>query len=306
MNVAVCIATFRRPQGLDDLLKGLAALKLADDGLDVKVVVVENDSDGPGREVCDRWRERFPFPLIYGAEPRRGIPFARNTSVALAGDVDFLAFIDDDEIPEPEWLAELLKAQARCDADLVSGPVLARYEQPPPAWMAEGRFHDNHFYKTGDRVMPTGAGNVLIRKTAIDQIVPPFDESLALAGGSDGQLFFNLKRLGCSAVYTEAAVAHELVPPSRCTWRWMLGRDYRIGISHGAHYRQEHPRFAGLLGCGYQGLKKIAFAITHYPKAVFTGKVNRAIHIKSMARGAGFIAGGLGFRYQEYRKIHGK
>ena len=35
----------------------------------------------------------------------------------------WLAFIDDDEVPEPEWLAELLRVQRTCGADAVRGPA---------------------------------------------------------------------------------------------------------------------------------------------------------------------------------------
>ncbi len=306
MKVAICVCTFRRPKGLEKLLAALAAQVFAKGAPEVQVVVVENEAGGPGQAVCETFRPTFPFELIYGVQTQRGIPFARNMTVALAGEVDFLAFIDDDEYPAPQWLSELIAAQREYDVDLVSGPVFARYEQEPPAWIAEGRFHDTNYFKTGQRVMPRGTNNTLVRKAAIDKIQPPFDERLALVGHDDGQLFFELERLGCSAVYTEAAIAYETTPPSRCTWGWFLRRDYRIGIAHASFYRQAHPRISGLLGGLYRGLAKIAFAVTHYPKAIFTGKVNRAIHIRSIARGAGMIAGNLGFKYDAYRKTDGK
>jgi hypothetical protein len=49
-RVAVCVATYRRPDGLARLLDGLAAL--TGDAL-VRVVVNDNDPEGPARDACE-------------------------------------------------------------------------------------------------------------------------------------------------------------------------------------------------------------------------------------------------------------
>ena len=50
---------------------------------------------------------------MHRVEGRRGIPQARNAAVAVALErADFVAFIDDDEVPSPLWLAELLRLRA--------------------------------------------------------------------------------------------------------------------------------------------------------------------------------------------------
>ena len=72
----------------------------------VRCIIVENDESGTAATVCDEARAGFRWELESYTEPRRGIPFARNTAVARAlGTADFIAFIDADEVPEPPWPA---------------------------------------------------------------------------------------------------------------------------------------------------------------------------------------------------------
>ena len=137
MKVDVCIATYRRPRGLQRLLDGLQAQQLPqDEAPQVRVVVVDNDPEGSARELCEEARGWLRFPLVYVLEKRRGIPQARNTAVATSlGEADFLAFVDDDEAPDPGWLMELLRVQQARGADAVAGPCVPLFEDGAPAWI---------------------------------------------------------------------------------------------------------------------------------------------------------------------------
>jgi len=141
-RVSVCVATCERPIGLANLLGAFEVLEISVHTA-LQVVVVDNDPAGSAKAVCDEFCARHAYPLRYVAEKRRGIPFARNTALSVAlSDSDFVAFIDDDEIPESGWLAELLRVQALYGADVVTGPCLPHYLEPPPHWVVEGGFHE--------------------------------------------------------------------------------------------------------------------------------------------------------------------
>ncbi|HEY7768427.1 glycosyltransferase, partial [Longimicrobium sp.] len=127
MKVAVCAVTYLRPRGLARLLEGLAALRFGGGrGPELEIVVVDNDPARSAEAVCDEWSDRLPWPLRYRHEERRGVSHARNAAVAAAREAgaEMMAFIDDDEVPQPGWLDELLRVQAQHDADVVAGPVL--------------------------------------------------------------------------------------------------------------------------------------------------------------------------------------
>ncbi len=60
----------------------------------------------------------------------RGLASIRNALLAAAledPDVTHVAMIDDDEWPEPQWIAALLEMQQKTGADIVGGPVFSAF-----------------------------------------------------------------------------------------------------------------------------------------------------------------------------------
>src|SRR5579883_1155797 len=108
-RVAVCIATFRRPEGLRRLLSELQEQTFHGEPPAVDVVVVDNDEARSAQAVC---RDSPLARLHYVHEPRRGIPQARNRAIKTARELGcgLIAFIDDDELPANDWLDQLLSA----------------------------------------------------------------------------------------------------------------------------------------------------------------------------------------------------
>ena len=164
MKIAVCMITLQRPEGLRRLLTGINALTFRAQPPELEIIVVDNDSSRSAEEVCNALRPTMNWPLRYDVEPRRGIPFARNKAVACAIDgADFVAFIDDDEEPEPSWLDELLWVQRRYDADVVTGPVLPRFPANVPGWVVKDGIFESYRYRTGQHRDKAYTGNVLVR-----------------------------------------------------------------------------------------------------------------------------------------------
>ena len=118
-KVALCICTCRRPAGLR---KALLAVERIDFEGDLHVIVVENHYVLEGQAVVEALREAFRWPLACVVAEQRGISHARNAgaNAALALGVDFIAMIDDDEWPDPDWLSLLLATQAAGDYDYVA------------------------------------------------------------------------------------------------------------------------------------------------------------------------------------------
>ena len=136
-RVAIGVATYRRPEGLARLLDALANQRVAE-GVALEIVVVDNDPEASAEAACAAERDTSPWPVHYVVEKRRGIPQARNAILdRVLPSFDWLAFTDDDALPEPGWVQALLDAQARTGADAVTGPSLPAFEQAPPAWLAE-------------------------------------------------------------------------------------------------------------------------------------------------------------------------
>ena len=121
IRIAICIATFQRPQGLSRLLESLSNLCFEkQDEPSIKIIIVDNDTTGTAKPVVEHWRNKLRWTLVYEIEPRRGISYARNRLVALAKDIDFVAFIDDDEVAVDCWIDELIYTQKKYQAGVGS------------------------------------------------------------------------------------------------------------------------------------------------------------------------------------------
>lgn len=117
-GITVVICTMGRPTILEHTLQ---ALDVQTD-VDFDIVVVD-DSQPLDPGAARRAREQQRFRLVRGDGD--GLSRARNRGWQAAA-APWVVFLDDDVIPEPDWIAQLREAM-RChpDADVVSGPVAA-------------------------------------------------------------------------------------------------------------------------------------------------------------------------------------
>src|SRR5688500_10522919 len=100
-TVSVCIATYRRPEGLTRVLRGLDTLTFRRSPEPVlELLVIDNDPEGSARGVVESLRAGIRWPIRYEHEPKRGLSNVRNAAMASARQRSVLvAFIDDDEEP---------------------------------------------------------------------------------------------------------------------------------------------------------------------------------------------------------------
>ena len=307
-RVALCILTYQRPHGLAATLDACAALRVPD-GWSVDLVVVDNDPEESARAVVDDARSRG-VAVRYAAEHQRGIPFARNRAVAEASGATWLAFVDDDESPRPEWLEHIVEAQAVSGADVVLGPSVPTFDVEPPAWIRRGGFFERRGVAGADgpgAEIPywyARTSGVLIRTDSITNLGPrPFDERLAASGGSDRALFESLAAAGARLAWAPDAVVVERVPGSRASLWWLLRRHFRIG----------NQRSLALVDAGASVPRRVLRAgrgardvVVHLAVAAVRGPAERRVAaLQRAACGAGLVAGAAGFVYQEYRRTHG-
>ncbi len=301
-RVAVCALTMQRPDGLASLLDGLSALEVDPSEIEVHVVIVDNDAAGRAGPLVAA-RAGFPWPLVYEVEPERGIPIARNRAARAADGADFVAFIDDDEVPDPGWLSELVRVQRATRADVVTGPVIPIYDPSGPAWVVRGGFFDRPRFATGHEMEWATTSNVLISSSLLRGA--PFDVSMRYTGGSDTHFFMRVHRAGARIVWADDAVVSESIPVSRMTAGWLVRREFRRGNTltlclldlADSPWRRARRLARGcyLLGRGALGLVPGAFR----------ARVGIVRALREAAFGAGLVAGLAGTRYEEYRSLHG-
>lgn len=303
--VLIGVLTYRRPALLADALPLLRA-QLADLG-DLPagscVLVVDNDPDASARATC------ADVPGVrYVHEPQPGIAAARQAALDAAPGDALLAFIDDDEHPEPGWLRHLVGTWVRCDRPAgVAGRVLPAYQAEPSDWVVAGGFFVRRSLPTGTPIQAAGAGNLLLDITQVNRLGVSFDVRLGLKGGEDTLFTRQLTHRGGRLVWCEEAQATDLVPADRTTRQWILQRAFshagaaaRVDLSLAdTAARRVQTRARLVLG----GLARVpASGLLYLRGVVRRSPRDRARAPWLAARGLGLAAGGLGYGLSEYRR----
>ena len=304
LRISLCIATYRRSDRLALLLDDLCRQRL----LPVEVVVIDNHAEGSARAVIDeRLRLGAPFPIHYGIQPERNIALTRNHSVAAATRGDWLAFIDDDERADPDWLLQLATAAIELKADSVLAPVVPVVPAHAPAWIRAGRFYEFPRLRTGECVPLNRLrfGNVIVRGEPLRAEPGPFDVSFGLSTGEDAEMLARLVHKGARVVWCDEAIVTEPIENARLSLHWLLQR----ALSGGQEFARKS--LSGLYGtmsplaklrlfvqAGAQLLIAMLLALLVLP----LGRHRSAAWLVKAAANAGKLSVVSGWRYHEYAK----
>lgn len=239
--VSVCIATWRRPELLRRLV--LALLDQVD-APPYEIIIVDNDAEESGKQRIDDLLTAHAQRLRYSVERRRNIAHARNHSLSMAQG-QWIAFIDDDEVPGPRWLSAMYSTARACKADGVFAPVVGELSEHTAGWLIKGGFFNHVRHETGS-TMPRGelrTSNTLIRADLLSGRQGPFDPAFGLSGGEDSRLFRELAQNGAVFVWCDEddAVVRESIPADRARIGWLLKRAFRGGQTYARVERILNP-----------------------------------------------------------------
>ena len=236
-RLTIAIPTFRRPEDLKRAISGVLGQAVEQAGgeivSDVEVVVIDNDARGSAREAAlaaaadaavvvrtssDEPMEPGGVSVRYVVEERPGVAAVRNRALDETPERDLLIFIDDDEEPEPGWLAALVGMRASTGCQAVAGPVIPVYEVEPEEWVRQGEFFVRKTWPTGT-IRPVAASNCLLLDLGfVRQKGLRFDEAFGATGGEDTLFTRRLSAAGGVIRWCDH------VPASRLARPWILRR----------------------------------------------------------------------------------
>lgn len=215
LKASVIIATRDRPVNLRECLQAVSRQKCSSS---FETLVVDNaPSDDRSREIA------LHAGVRYIVEPRPGHCCARNAGARHAAG-EIVAYLDDDSIPDSEWLENLLKPFADPCVMVVTGRVKVYWEENGTRTpLAEHSYDAGTDAKRIDRKdsdwyaqsnfdgIGVGA-NMAFRRTFFEEF-GGFDERLGrggpLGGFDESHAFFRIVAAGHALVYTpDAAVQH--------------------------------------------------------------------------------------------------
>lgn len=208
---------------LERLLRKVAAQR-TDGNFTFEIVVCDNDEMGSGKAVVEKLTELSAVPVQAVIQPIKNIALARNTAISKASG-EFIAFIDDDEFPDENWLLTLLTTILRTGVSGALGPVLPHFDQKPPQWVIKGRQFERPRHVTGFQLQwqECRTGNVLFKRSILKDESAPFRAEFG-TGGEDQDFFRRMVQTGERFVWCDEAPVWETVPPERWDLKIMLSR----------------------------------------------------------------------------------
>ncbi len=116
---SIIIPTWSRPDQLAECLRALSLVEYPRDRFEV--IVVDDGGDVPLDDVLAPFRADLRLSLM--RQPNAGPAEARNAGAQRAGG-EYLAFTDDDCLPESGWLKELAEALAAAPECMIGGAII--------------------------------------------------------------------------------------------------------------------------------------------------------------------------------------
>lgn len=202
------------------------------------IIVIENDQSSSCQDMLVALGQEFSkIPIHYILEPNLGIPIARQTGVdfALSKGAGWMAFIDDDEELEANWLSAMRRAIDEFDCEALTGPVRYLYSDKIPDWFNDlsKKKRRPSKKKRGLSMKTAATNNTLLRADwyANHKDKLQFDPRFRFTGGSDTDFFYALTDIGGRIIWVDDAVVSEVVPEARLTTDWQLQRARRTAAN---------------------------------------------------------------------------
>lgn len=232
-HISVCICTFRRQEMLARTLDCVTSQVTAPT-FSFEIVVVDNDNSRSAEDTVRNFQSTRSQDIIYDCEPERNISLARNKTIRNATG-NLIAFIDDDEFPQHDWLLNMYKAYKQLNVDGILGPVKPNFDVVPPQWVIRGKLcerkslPDLSIIKTPS---DTRSGNVLINRQILDLAEGPFNPVYGKSGGGDIDFFRRMMERGHSFAWCNEGVVYETVPQERLKRTYFLKRALVRGVTN--------------------------------------------------------------------------
>lgn len=258
IDITVAVCTYNRQALLRNALDSLIEQK-TEDRFNYEIVVIDDGSTDDTKNVVAEIAQKSSVPVRYFYETGVGIARARNKSTYEARG-QWIAFFDDDQLAEANWLIELFKTAQQTDSLCIGGARLLRLSSQPSNHLHRicraflGEMIVNKVEQKRDRKFFPDTGNTLVHRTVFDT-VGGFDESM-LWGGSDLDFFRKVRMAGFDVWQTPGAVVYHVITPYR------LEKDYLTTIAQrsGVNLALTDYRELGLVKTMARGVTRIVQA----------------------------------------------
>ncbi len=247
-RVLVAFCTYNRAGRLPGLVRALRAQACAEP---FDLLAVDNNSGDGTQAVLAALARESGAPLQIVSEMEAGIVPARNRALEAAATYEFLVFLDDDELPEPGFVAAAVDALAREEADCAGGPIRVDFSNHArPRWLGDDLLgflaaidHGPEAFWLEDDRLPLWTSNVAYRLSFLRQHGLRFDarynrrgeSAQGSGGGEDVVMLRRLLAAGARIRYRPDMKVDHAVEPTRLRRRYFLQLHHLAGMRKGLH-----------------------------------------------------------------------
>lgn len=238
LKLTIAIPTYNRSKMLTLVTDALSRQSVSVDKF--CLMVVNNASTDDTQLTAECLSKKFPF-FKYVFEKKAGLSNARNAALCNCK-TQWIAFLDDDALPETKYVEEILMAIEKNSYDVIAGGIKPWKLHPLPAW-----FLDEYESFPADPYRPAGlllddeyayGGNMALRLEKVLE-VGEFNTDFGVRGkvvpfGEDTELQMRIRKAGGRLYLLPSATVAHCAVPSKYTiakqWqiRFLAGKSTQI------------------------------------------------------------------------------
>ncbi len=231
-----------------------------------EIVVVDDEPSADTQEAVRKFAETARAPVRCVQTQGGGISHARNTGIRESSG-EWIAWFDQDQTAEPDWLSSLYTAAMDSGADWVDGPrdLLLTPDQAarlnPFLRGCLGEMSEGDRIHQVTRRYSSCTGNALVRRSALEK-VGLFDEAI-VDGWEDWDYVRRFRAHGYACWHAPRAIVHHVIPPERLDDSFFRWHALRVGAAFAARDMREW----GLVKTAMSAAARLALAaLVHVPK----------------------------------------
>lgn len=235
ISIVVCTYTMDRYEVFVEAVE--SALVQTHDPIEVVLVIDGN------QEVYEHATERFgnhENVISHNNDENRGISYSRTKGAELASG-EIVAFIDDDGVAEPDWIAKHAQVYEGTDAVAVAGYVAPDWQIEKPNFFPEEFYWlvgctERGFAEDGEEIRNGYGSNVSYRRD-IFLSVGGYDVNTGRKGdrhiqAHEAPVGIRIhEEYGKNVIYVADSIVHHKLFDYRGRFRWLVSRSFWQGFS---------------------------------------------------------------------------
>lgn len=230
--IIIACCTYKRPEKLERLLKNLCTINYPEN-IKTEILVIDNDKAKSAEGIVEKFQD--VLAVHYIMEEEKGLSNVRNRAIkeAFKLGAGHIAFIDDDEIADINWLVNHVDFYKKFENIYISsGPACKKFENKYPDYIINNIiFSASSSKKLGEYKKTCASNNVFFPLNIIEESRIYFSVDFNLSGSEDTDFFGRLKEAGYAIGWNYNSVVFELVNDERADIKWILKRAFYNGYS---------------------------------------------------------------------------